>query len=57
MLEKGMEKQYQFTTGPQAEGERLTAAYIADTMYFYALGAQLQETPEEQMQRRKELKK
>ena len=57
MLKKGMEKQYQFTAGPQAEGEKLTAAYITDTIYFYALGTQIQETQEEQIQKRKQLKK
>ncbi len=55
MLKEDMESQYQFTTGPQAEGQKLTAEYIADTIYFHALGSQIKELPEGQ--KRKQLKK
>ena len=55
MLKEGMESQYQFTTGPQEEGQKFTAEYIADTIYFHALGSQIKELPEGQ--KRKQLKK
>ena len=55
MLEEGMERQCQFTSGPQEEGQKITAEYISDTIYYYALGSQINELPEGQ--EKKQLKK
>ena len=43
-----MERQCLFTSGPQEEGQNITAEYISDTKYYYALGSQIIELPEGQ---------
>ena len=55
-IKLGMEKDHVFSEGNQEEGERLTSKYISDTYTFYAIKEQLKQMPEEEEQRRKELK-
>ena len=42
-LDEGMERQCLFTSGPQEEGQNITAEYISDTRRFYALKSQMNE--------------